>query len=191
MTLFSVVLVVATFLCSLIAGFLFAFAVVVMPGIRNLDDRDFIRAFQVIDRVIQNNQPVFVFVWVGSVLALAAAAGLGIWGLRGTDRLLVIAAALVYFLGVQWPTVSINIPLNKAIQRLDPATMDDAARARAEPLRAPLEPMERNQDGVLGLGVHVVAACRLPNVNQCTNPDAILWITDCGAPVSSVRGLHR
>jgi uncharacterized membrane protein len=128
---------VITFLCSLIAGFLFAFAVVVMPGIRNLDDRDFIRAFQVIDRVIQNNQPVFVFVWVGSVLALAAAAILGIWGLRGTDRLLVIAAALVYFLGVQLPTVSINIPLNKTIQRLDSATMDDAARQRA---RSDFEP---------------------------------------------------
>ena len=37
MTVFHAVLVLATFLCSLVAGFLFAFAAVVMPGIRSLD----------------------------------------------------------------------------------------------------------------------------------------------------------
>ena len=74
MTIFQTVLVLATFLCSLAAGFLFAFAVVIMPGLRSLDDADLIRAFQVIDRVIQNNQPLFIFVWAGSVLALVGAA---------------------------------------------------------------------------------------------------------------------
>ena len=59
MNLFLPVLVLATFLCSLVAGLLFAFAVVVMPGLRSLDDGGFIRAFQAIDRVIQNNQPLF------------------------------------------------------------------------------------------------------------------------------------
>jgi hypothetical protein len=50
-----------------------------MPGIKRLDDGGFIRAFQVIDGVIQNDQPVFIFVWVGSVLTLIAAALLGMW----------------------------------------------------------------------------------------------------------------
>ena len=54
---FQIVLILATLLCSLVAGFLFAFATVVMPGIKTLNDREFIRAFQVIDGVIQNNQP--------------------------------------------------------------------------------------------------------------------------------------
>ena len=81
----------------------------------------FIRAFQAIDRVIQNNQPLFVFVWVGSVLALIAAAVLGIWALSGADRLLIIVAALLYLLCVQLPTVTINVPLNNEIQKLDPA----------------------------------------------------------------------
>ena len=65
MGIFQIALFLATFLCSLVAGFLFAFALVVMPGIRSLNDREFIRAFQVIDRVIQNNQPIFMLVWVG------------------------------------------------------------------------------------------------------------------------------
>src|SRR5918998_418790 len=83
MGLFQIVLFLATLLCSLVAGFLFAFAVVVMPGIRNLGNRDFLRAFQVIDGIIQKNQPIFTLVWVGSVVALVIAAVLGFGQLDG------------------------------------------------------------------------------------------------------------
>ena len=131
MTIVDAVLVLATFLCSLVAGLLFAFAAVVMPGIRSLDDEGFLRAFQVIDRVIQNNQPLFIFVWVGSVLALIAAAVLGMWALNGADRLLVIGAALLYLVGVQMPTVVINIPLNTKVQNLDLDSMNETTRTRA------------------------------------------------------------
>src|SRR5690606_16295712 len=118
-------------LCSLVAGFLFAFAIVVMPGIKGLDDGGFIRAFQVIDGVIQKNRPLFVLVWVGSVLALIAAAVLGVFVLTGVDRALIVAAAFVYVLCVQAPTFTVNIPLNNELQRLDVATADDALRRRA------------------------------------------------------------
>lgn len=131
MTLFQALLVLATFLCSLVAGFLFAFAVVIMPGIRTLDDGSFIRAFQVIDRVIQQNQPLFMFVWVGSVLCLLAASVFGLWALGGANRLLLIAAALVYLLCVQLPTATINIPLNNALQTLAPSTMSETMRKHA------------------------------------------------------------
>lgn len=131
MTLFQVLLMLATFLCSLVAGFLFAFAVVIMPGIRHLDDAGFISAFQVIDRVIQNNQPLFMLMWVGSVLSLIAAAVSGLWALSGTDRVLLIAATLGYVLFVQAPTAIINLPLNSQLQRLEPGTMRDEARTRA------------------------------------------------------------
>lgn len=127
----QVVLVLATLLCSLVAGFLFAFAAVVMPGIKRLDDGGFLRAFQVIDGVIQNNQPLFVAVWVGSVLSLIAAAVLGFGVPSGADRVLIILSALVYLLGVQLPTFSINIPLNNELQRLDIGTMSETARRRA------------------------------------------------------------
>jgi uncharacterized membrane protein len=130
MSPFEAVLMVAAYLCSVVAGFLFAFAVVVMPGIRSLDDGAFIRAFQTIDRVIQNNQPLFVFVWVGSVLAVIGAGVTAIWALTGVDRLLIIVAALVYLLGVQAPTIAINIPLNSQLQRLDVATLAETARQR-------------------------------------------------------------
>lgn len=131
MTVFQTVLVLAAFLCSLVAGFLFAFAVVIMPGIRSLDDGGFIRAFQVIDRVIQNNQPLFIFMWVGSVLALVGAAVLGLWASSGAGRLLLIVSALVYILCVQLPTVTINIPLNNQLKKLDVGRMNETTRRRA------------------------------------------------------------
>ena len=119
MAIFQITLFLATFLCSLAAGFVLAFAIVVMPGIRSLNDREFIRAFQVIDRVIQNNQPIFMLVWVGSVVALVTSAVLGIGQLDGDGRLLIIFAALTYLLGVQLPTFTINVPLNNKIQTVE------------------------------------------------------------------------
>jgi uncharacterized membrane protein len=116
--IFQIALILATFLSSLVAGLLFVFAIVVMPGIRSLNDREFIRAFQVIDGVIQNNQPLFMLVWVGSVVALVTSAVLGIGQLDGVGQLLIIFAALAYILGVQLPTIAINVPLNNKLQTL-------------------------------------------------------------------------
>ena len=137
MGIFEIALILATFLCSLVAGLVFVFAVVVMPGIGSLNDREFIRAFQVIDGVIQNNQPAFVFVWIGSVVALVTSAVLGIGQLDGVGRLLIILATLTYLLGVQLPTVTINIPLNNKLQTLAVDELDEttqkAARKDFEP----------------------------------------------------------
>ena len=129
--MFDASLLVATFLCAITAGLVFAFTVVVMPGIRALPDRDFLRAFSAMDRVIQQNEPRFLAVWVGSVVALVGAVLLGIGALGGVDRMLLIGAAAVYLLGVQFPTIAINVPLNNRLQALDLDDLD-AAGLRAE-----------------------------------------------------------
>lgn len=131
MDLLSIALIVSTLLCSLVAGFLFSFAVVVMPGINRLSDREFIRAFQSMDGIIQNNQPTFMLVWIGSVLALVVAAVLGVSYLEGWPCWLLIVAAVGYLLGVQLPTFTINVPLNNRLQSLSLDTSDDSALAVA------------------------------------------------------------
>jgi len=131
MGMFETALVLATFLCSLIAGFLFAFAIAVMPGLRRLDDTGFLRAFKAIDGIIQGNQPVFLVVWVGSALALMAAAVLGLNAQEGSARIQLIVITLVYLLGVQVPTIAINVPLNNAIQKLDLEAIEAAGARRA------------------------------------------------------------
>ncbi|MDA9859113.1 DUF1772 domain-containing protein [Rubripirellula sp.] len=129
--IFKTFLIFAALLCSLVAGFLFAFAVVATPGIGRLNDRSFIRAFQVIDGVIQDKQPIFLFVWVGSAVSLILAAVFGFTEIAGADRSILIAAAIVHLLGVQLPTARINIPLNNRIQALNLDQMNDQETSSA------------------------------------------------------------
>lgn len=131
MNLLYATVTLSALLCSLVAGFVLAFATVVMPGIQRLGDRDFLRAFKTIDRVIQNNQPVFMFVWLGSLVALVASALVGWWRLEGTDRMLIMLAAAVYVVGVQLPTAIVNVPLNNRLQAQDLDTATDASVEQA------------------------------------------------------------
>ncbi len=131
MNLLQITLMLATLFCSLVAGFVLAFTIVVMPGIKSLNDHDFLQSFKVIDRVIQNNQPIFVLVWLGSILGLVTAALVGIVQLDGVNRLLIGIAAAIYLLGVQLPTFTINVPLNNQLQLQQIDTMTDLALREA------------------------------------------------------------
>ena len=68
MDVLDISLIFSITLCSLVSGFILTYSIVVMPGLSNLNDKDFLKAFQVTDAIIQNNQPVFMFTWTGSVL---------------------------------------------------------------------------------------------------------------------------
>lgn len=131
MSLFEFVMLLATLLCALTAGFVFAFATVVMPGIGKLGDREFIRAFQVIDGIIQDGHPLFALVWLGSAVATMLAAVLAMSQADGAVPIVVAGSALTYVLAVQLPTLRINVPLNNALQALDIDAMDATALAAA------------------------------------------------------------
>ncbi len=137
MNIFQAALILSTFLCSLVAGFLFAYAIVIMPGIKSLNDREFIRAFQVTDRIIQNNQPIFILVWVGSAIAVIISAVFGVGQLQGVDFFLLALATLMYIFGVQLSTIVIHLPLNNKLQTLDVDVMNETdlkvARNEFEP----------------------------------------------------------
>ena len=124
MTLFVGFLIVSTLLCALVTGFIFTYAVVVMPGFAKLDDRDFIHAFQMTDGVIQNNQPLFMLAWVGSIVSVVATMILGFIEHHGIERWTVIAIGFVYLIGVQGITIRVHLPLNNRLQRLEIDEMD-------------------------------------------------------------------
>jgi uncharacterized membrane protein len=126
MAVFELVLVVSALFCALVAGFVFAFSSVVMPGIQSFGDRDFLRAFKAIDGVIQRSQTSFLVVWIGSIVLLATSLLLGFWYVSGMDLFLLILSAAIYFLGVQIPTVRINVPLNNMLQELDLDSLDES-----------------------------------------------------------------
>lgn len=126
MELIQFAVLLSALLCSLVAGVVLTFAIVVMPGIKALGDLDYLKSFKAIDRVIQNNQPIFMLVWLGSAIVLLASTVLGIWRLEGLDRILLIGACAIYILGVQLPTVTINIPLNNDLQARDLGAMPES-----------------------------------------------------------------
>lgn len=137
MDIFSIALILSALLCSLVAGFVLAFAVVVMPGITGFKDSDYLQAFKAMDAVIQNNQPLFMIVWVGSILAIVITAFLGIPQLAGTEQMLLIVATVVYLFGVQLPTMTINVPLNNQLQKQD---LDEMTAAELQQARQNFEP---------------------------------------------------
>lgn len=126
MELIQLAVVISALLCSLVAGFVLCFAIVVMPGIKTLGSLDYLRSFKAMDGIIQNNQPLFMVVWVGSALAILASTMIGIWRLEGLDIGLLIFACAMYLLGVHLPTITINIPLNNRLQSLDLGVASDS-----------------------------------------------------------------
>ena len=131
MNLFDFSLLLSTLLCSLVTGFLFAYAVVIMPGIKSLDDAQFLRVFQVTDRVIQDNHPLFMLVWVGSAISLLLCAVLGFGRLQGLDLGLLLGATAIYLFGVQASTIRIHLPLNNALQVLQLETLSETGLREA------------------------------------------------------------
>ena len=112
-------LVFAVLTCSLVTGFIFTYAVVVMPGFSKLEDKEFLRAFQVTDGVIQNNQPLFMLTWVGSIISVLSVMAISILSLGLSEAWIIFVVGLIYLLGVQGITVSIHLPLNNHIQKID------------------------------------------------------------------------
>ena len=118
-------LIPSVILCALETGFIFTYAIVVMPGFSKLSDKEFIKAFQVTDEVIQNNQPLFMITWIGSIISIlltiiVATATTGL-----SNSWLIILVGFIYLLGVQGVTIVIHLPLNNHIQKMDIDKMTD------------------------------------------------------------------
>ena len=121
----DIALVFAVLTCSLVTGFIFTYAVVVMPGFSKLEDKEFLRAFQVTDGVIQNNQPLFMLTWVGSIISVLSVMAISILSLGVSEAWIIFVVGLIYLLGVQGITISIHLPLNNHIQKIDTNDMNN------------------------------------------------------------------
>lgn len=129
--IFNGLLLVTTLTTLLVTGLLFTFALLVMPGLGKLDDRNFLRGFQEIDRIIQRSHPAFIMVWLGSILSLVATTAMGFGQLNGWTQGLLATATGLYLLGVQLPTFRGNLPLNNRLQTLKLTTLSESELAQA------------------------------------------------------------
>ena len=120
-------LVLSTLFCALVTGFILTFAIVVMPGLSKLNDKDFLRAFQLTDGMIQNNQPIFLMIWIGSVISVVALMISSTIAAQAPQAWLTVFAGVAYLLGVQGITLRIHLPLNRRVQSLPIDELDDRA----------------------------------------------------------------
>ena len=118
MDVLDISLIFSILFCTMVTGFIFTYAVIVMPGFSKLDDKEFLRAFQVTDGIIQNNQPLFMLTWIGSIVSVLGTVFCAILSLEFRESFLIIICGFVYLLGVQGITMSIHLPLNNKLQEL-------------------------------------------------------------------------
>ncbi len=129
MDVLDISLIFSITLCSLVSGFIFTYSIVVMPGLSKLNDKDFLKAFQVTDAVIQNNQPLFMVTWIGSILAMLATILVSLVSIGFAEAWLIVLVAFAYLLGVQGITIAIHIPLRNHIQRSKIEALNDEVLA--------------------------------------------------------------
>ena len=129
MDVLDISLIFSILSCSLVGGFIFTYSIVVMPGLSNLNDKDFLKAFQVTDAVIQNNQPLFMFTWIGSIVAILTTIVASLITVGLSESCIIILVGAAYLIGVQGVTVAIHIPLNNHIQKLNIEEQNDKTLA--------------------------------------------------------------
>lgn len=130
----SLLFTVALLFSGLMAGLFFAFSAAVMPGLSRMPDKGFVAAMNTINTSIRN--PVFFLIFIGILLLLPASSYLAYKHFPVSSFRMVLAATVIYFLGVFVVTAAVNIPLNNALATVDaerdPAERISIARAAFE-----------------------------------------------------------
>ncbi|MBO6938077.1 MAG: DUF1772 domain-containing protein [Deltaproteobacteria bacterium] len=118
--------------CGLMGGLYFAFSAFIMQSLAEVPGVGGIEAMQSINRVIVKSP--FIVLFFGTTLASVALAVWGgvRWGEPGTLALMV--GGVVYLVGHFVCTAAFNVPLNDALDALDPTT-PEAARVWADYLK--------------------------------------------------------
>lgn len=115
----------AVLLTGVMTGVFFAFSVSVMPALDKLELRNSVAAMQAINRKIQN--PTFFLALFGAPVA-ALAAGACYVGLDAAlPAAAMFASAAFYLIGAMGPTIGINVPLNRKLDRGGTPSDDDTA----------------------------------------------------------------
>ena len=71
------------------------------------------------DQIIQNNHPIFLLTWMGSIVSVLGAMVVAVYELGVTVCWPLLVIGLVYLIGVQGITVFIHLPLNSALQKIE------------------------------------------------------------------------
>jgi uncharacterized membrane protein len=109
--------------CGLMAGLYFAFSTFIMTALARIPQSHGIAAMQSINRVILRS--LFLPLFFGTTLVSAGVAVFAVLTLWGSPvATVLLAAGLVYVLGMFVCTMVFNVPLNNALDAVDPASSE-------------------------------------------------------------------
>lgn len=117
MAFYQTVQVIAVLLTGLVAGLFYSYACSVTGGLGKLSDREYLMAFQSINRVILN--PWFFASFMGSLVALPLATWFSYHAGLNSSFWLMLIATFVYVIGVFGVTVLANVPLNNMLDNFN------------------------------------------------------------------------
>jgi uncharacterized membrane protein len=121
-TLKVVTLFLAILLTGLSAGFFFSWEVSVIPGTKQVSDRNYLETMQSINRAILN--PAFFAVFIGSLLCLIVASYMQYRAGINFSFWLTLAATLIYLIGTFGVTIFGNVPMNESLEARNLAMVD-------------------------------------------------------------------
>ena len=105
--------------CALVAGLMFAFSTSVMPALRRRPDREGIATMQAVNSAILN--PLFALVFGGTALLCFILAVTAPFTTDRSDATLRAIGSLLYVVGSFGLTMVVNVPMNNALDAVDPA----------------------------------------------------------------------
>lgn len=118
----NIILIVTTLLVGLSAGLFYSYSCSVNIGLGRLSDLEYTKAMQSINRAILN--PWFFLIFMGPLLALPIAAWLS-YDISLNRFAWIVAAGIVYVLGVFGVTIRGNVPLNEVLDKFNLVTASD------------------------------------------------------------------
>jgi uncharacterized membrane protein len=109
----NMMLLVTTIVMGLTAGIFYCWSVSVTRGLALLADKEYITAFQALNRAILN--PLFFICFFGVAIMLPISAWMQYDKTLPVRFWLLLAASLLYFIGVIGVTMIGNVPMNNSL----------------------------------------------------------------------------
>ena len=111
--------------CMLIAGVFFAFSNFVMNALSRIEPRQGIAAMQSINITVIN--PVFMTAFLGTAVTCLFVAISALLKWQQFMPTYTIVGSLLYLVGTVGVTIVFNVPLNDALAKVDPTSIDGAS----------------------------------------------------------------
>lgn len=122
----TIILILATLSTGIMAGLFFTWSNTVTTGIGRLNDLEYLRAFQAMNRTILN--PAFFLAFFGAALLLPISTYMQFKIQSDYMHWMLLAACMLYLIGVIVVTFAGNIPLNNILEasNLEGISFEDA-----------------------------------------------------------------